>query len=478
MLSRLPLPKTIHQERNVAEEYVHYIARHAIPKAMTLTQLEQATATDPVLQQVLHSLVSGKWQRTKETGPYVCIKDELTATDSLLLRGSRIVIPASLQSTTLQLAHEGHQGIVRTKQLLREKVWWPGIDKDVEHLIRSCISCQAQSSQSYPQPLAMTEMPSRPWTVLHADLCGPFPTGESLLVLVDSCSRWPEVFILKSTTAAVIIKRMKSCFAVHGLPVEIVTDNGPQFVAEEFDLYLSEHGIVHRRITPYWPQANSEVERFNRTLEKAIRAANTEGKDWKNELNTFLLNYRATAHCTTGKSPAFLLFGREIRTKIPSVNTSNLPGSKSDVVDPTIIERDRRQKAKMKKYADEKRRAASSNIKRGDQVLLKQQRKNKLSTRYDPDPYTVVGTKGTSLLLKRRDEPEIMRNSAAVRKLPPDNENDTGGHPQEAGGEPDREPDQAVETTAEPRPQRLRKPLDTLDLNSDVHTVMNRGSST
>ena len=286
---------------------------------MTLTQLEQATARDPVLQRVHQSVVSGNWQQTKETDPFFCVKNELTATESLLLRGSRIVVPASLQPTTLKLAHEGHQGIVRTKQLLREKVWWPGIDKDVEHLIRSCISCQAQSSQSCPQPITMTEMPSRPWTVLHADLCGPFPSGESLLVLDDSCSRWPEVFILKSTTAAVIINRMKSCFAVHGLPEAIVTDNGHQFVAEEFDLYLREHGITHRRVTPYWPQANSEVERFNRTLEKAIRAANTEGKDWISELNTFLLNYRATAHCTTGKSPAVLLFGREIRTKLPSL---------------------------------------------------------------------------------------------------------------------------------------------------------------
>ena len=454
MLSRLPLPNTVHRGRNIAEEYVHYIARNAVPKAMSLTQLQQATSQDPVLQQVHQSVVSGNWTKTKETHPHFCVKVELTATESLLLRGSRIVIPASLQSTTLQLAHEGHQGIVRTKQLLREKVWWPGIDKDVEHLIRSCISCQAQSFQSCPQPLTMTEMPSRPWTVLHADLCGPFPSGESLLVLVDSCSRWPEVFILKSTTAAVIINRMKSCFAVHGLPEEIVTDNGPQFVAEEFDSYLRDHSITHRRVTPYWPQANSEVERFNRTLEKAIRAATTEGKDWKNEINTFLLNYRATPHCTTGKSPAVLLFGREIRTKLPSLNARTLPASQANVVDPTVLERDRCQKAKMKKYADEKRRAAPSNIKRGDRVLLKQERKNKLSTRYDPDPYVVVGTKGTSLLLKRRAEPEIMRNSSAVRKLPRDDNNGMGEHPHEA----DRGSDQVVVTTGGPRPQRLRKP--------------------
>ena len=117
------------------------------------------------------------------------------------------MIPSSLRQTTLQLAHEGHQGIVRTKQLMREKVWWPGIDREVESLIRSCISCQAQGPQPSPPPLIMTQMPTRPWSVVHADLCGPFPFGESLLVLVDSCSRWPEVFIMKSTTATAVIKK-------------------------------------------------------------------------------------------------------------------------------------------------------------------------------------------------------------------------------------------------------------------------------
>ena len=203
---------------------------------------------------------------------------------------------------------------------------------------------------------------------------------------------------------------MKSCFAVHGLPEEIVTDDGPQFVAEELDSYLGDHSITHRRVIPYWPQANSEVEMFNRTLEKEIRAATTEGKDWKNEINTFLLNYRTTPHCTTGKSTAVLLFGREIRTKLPSLNARTLPASQPNVVNPTILERDRCQKAKMKKYADEKRRAAPSNIKGGDRVLLKQERKNKLSTSRDagtggqegqlpPLPFAGRGKGGKSALL-------------------------------------------------------------------------------
>lgn len=455
VLSRLPLPNQATRERNIAEEYVHYIARNAVPKALTVAQLEDATKKDPVLKLVYQSTMSGKWQKSNETNAFFHIKHELTAVGALLLRGSRIVIPTSLRQTTLQLAHEGHQGIVRTKQLLREKVWWPGIDKDVEQLIRSCISCQAQAPQPCPPPLNMSQMPSRPWSVLHADLCGPFPTGESLLVLVDSCSRWPDVSIMKSTTASAIIKRMKSCFAVHGLPEEIVTDNGPQFVAEDFTSYLSEHGIKHRRITPYWPQANSEVERFNRTVEKAIRAAHAEGKNWKNELDIFLLNYRATAHSTTGKAPAVLLFGRNIRTKLPSLPNQTESVLESEVVPPSVIDRDRSQKQKMKEYADRRRRAAPSNIKKGDQVLLKQRRKTKLSTTYDPIPYTVEGLKGTSLLLRRLNEPQIMRNSSAVCKVPLSGKNRRDTHlPGQTAG---NEEDEADKMITEPRQQRSRR---------------------
>ena len=207
VLSRLPLSNQVTRERNIAEQYIHYIAHDAVPKAMTIEQLEDASKKDPVLKLVHEYTTSGKWQKTNETRSFFSIKEELSTFGNLVLRGSRIVIPSSLRQTTLQLAHEGHQGIVRTKQLMREKVWWPGIDREVESLIRSCISCQAQGPQPSPPPLIMTQMPTRPWSVVHADLCGPFPSGESLLVLVDSCSRWPEVFIMKSTTATAVIKK-------------------------------------------------------------------------------------------------------------------------------------------------------------------------------------------------------------------------------------------------------------------------------
>lgn len=109
----------------------------------------------------------------------------------------------------------------------------------------------------------------------------------------------------------------------------------------------------------------------------------------------------------------------------------------------------------MKEYADKKRRAVPSDIKQGDQVLLKQQRKSKLSTAYDPKPYTVEGKKGTSLLLRRSNEPQIMRNSSAVRKVPSLGKN--GEVTKELGGD---EEDKRKRTRTGLREQSSRKTPD------------------
>ena len=104
-------------------------------------------------------------------------------------------------------------------------------------------------------------------------------------------------------------------FTTHGLPVTITSDNGLQFVSEEFRLFMNTNNIQHIRTTPLWSQANGEVERQNLTLLKAIRIAHARGQDWRKELRTFLLAYRSTPQTTTRVSLAELLFKRKIHTK-------------------------------------------------------------------------------------------------------------------------------------------------------------------
>lgn len=177
----------------------------------------------------MEAKISG--ENNDELRKYINISDELTVNDetNIILRGSRIIIPTSLRPRAIALAHEGHQGLVKTKQLVREKIWFPGIDKTVEEMIGGCLACQANSIPNPPTPLKMNELPPEPWHTIHLDFCGPFPTGEYVLVAIDAYSRFPEVDIIHSTSAKATIVKLERIFATHGLPQTIKSDNGPPF---------------------------------------------------------------------------------------------------------------------------------------------------------------------------------------------------------------------------------------------------------
>ena len=103
--------------------------------------------------------------------------------------------------------------------------------------------------------------------------------------------------------------------------------------------------------------------------------------------------YQATPQSTTGVSPAELLFGRKLRTKLLELGNTNIN-------DFEVRDRDGEHKEKGKMYADEKRKAVPSTLKTGDQVSMKQERENKLSTTFNPKPLTVLDKQGNSLLLE------------------------------------------------------------------------------
>ena len=111
VLSRMPLTNQPCRERDIAEEYVHYVAVRAVPKAFSLEQISAATKDHKV----------GQWSNDKEINPFQKLKDELSTSQGLVLRGSRIVPPECLRANILKSAHQGHQGVVGTKQMVREK---------------------------------------------------------------------------------------------------------------------------------------------------------------------------------------------------------------------------------------------------------------------------------------------------------------------------------------------------------------------
>ena len=190
------------------------------------------------------------------------------------------------------------------------------------------------------------------------------------------------------------------------------TDNGPQFISEEFESYLEENYIKHKTSTPLWPQANGDIEKQNRSLLKALRIAQAERKNSKHELLKFFIAYRSTLHSTTGASPAKLLYGSEIRTKIPDLQS----GFQRINADSEKRDRDSPAKQKGKDYADGKRNAQESCLGPGDQVLLRQNRKNKLDTSFEQEPYEVIGKQGSEITIQSPSGTQYRRNVTHVKK--------------------------------------------------------------
>ena len=165
---------------------------------MTTREIESASEKDPALQSVGECLLSGRW-RDIEFKVYLPMRSELCAIAKLVIRGTRIVEQKELRSHVLELAHEGHPGIVAMKQRLRSKVhvWWPGIDKDAERTCKICHGCQLVSQPLKPEPMTRTEFPFAPWQHLGADLLGPLPSGDYIFVVVDYYSRFFEMEFTK-----------------------------------------------------------------------------------------------------------------------------------------------------------------------------------------------------------------------------------------------------------------------------------------
>lgn len=206
-----------------------------------------------------------------------------------------------------------------------------------------------------------------------------------------------------------MLPKFDSVFALFGIPDVVKTDNGPPFNGSEFKEFANHLGFKHRKITLLWPQANGEAERFMKTIGKAIRAAHSEHRSCKQELYNFLRNCRATSNSTTNATPTELLLGRKLKTRVPEITP---PAVNKKVFQDNVWKR----KVQIKQYADEKRKATQHKIKIGAQVLVKQQKTDKLSTPYNPQPYTVIKQHGSMITAKTEDK-EITGDASFCKKI-------------------------------------------------------------
>ena len=347
----------------------------------------------------------------KHLKPYYGIFDELTEVDGIILHGSQIVIPVSLQTDIIGLAHEGHQYAEKTLQLLRQTCWFPGMRKQVLSYVESCLPCNTGRAHTPTVPLEPNLLPDRPWQRLHADFNGPIEGKYYLHVIIDQYSKYPKVNLVTSTSFKKLKPALDRVFASHGYPETVTKDNGPPYYSYKMEKYAKAKGFRLTPVTPDDPQCNGFVESFVKVMCKLLHTAASKNKDPKTELYNYLLHYRVTPHSTTGRYPAELLFNRKLQTNLPQIFTVKECDDLKD-----MRERHDEKRLQQKKYFDIHKRAKRKNIAVGDKVLI-QQNKTTLKPLFDPSPYTVTEVNGNRGLAQRRDGSTRIRDKNNLKKL-------------------------------------------------------------
>ncbi|KAG7296766.1 hypothetical protein JYU34_020702 [Plutella xylostella] len=278
--------------------------------------IQAETKKDVTLTKIIRCLADG-WPEKKYVSedllPFYSRKQELTVDRGCLFWGYRIIVPTSIRETLLKELHKSHFGIVRMKEIARSYFWWPKLDANIENIVKNCIVC-LENSKSPGKIQKPWPVPPSAWYRIHADFLGPF-YNKMYLVIVDSYTKWPEVFEMNNITSTRTIEILKRLFTIFGIPVHLVTDNGRSFTSIEFQEFCKSAQIKHTFSPPYHPATNGAAERFVQTFKSTITKIVESGHSMSYAINLFLMDYRNTPQRTTGITPARLMLGRELRNR-------------------------------------------------------------------------------------------------------------------------------------------------------------------
>ena len=225
------------------------------------------------------------------------------------------------------MLHEpGHHGVKATKNRIKPLFFWPTLGRDVENFVKNCEICDEHRAPPVKPKTPLGELPVEgPFELVFLDLVGgqgSLSTGDTgpktILSMIDSLTGWAEAVPIPDQTAKTVAETFFSVWISRfGVPYRIHTDQGPQFESSLLARLCEILRIRHSRTTPYRPQANGKVERFNRTFVAMLRkAVGDHPEDWEEFLPAILMAYRSTISNSTGYTPYKLAFGREMRLGI------------------------------------------------------------------------------------------------------------------------------------------------------------------
>ena len=308
--------------------------------------------------------------------------------------GVQVVLPEVLRLDVIKLGHDrplaGHLGIEKTKERVVNSFYWPGMFKDIQEYCSTCDICQktARKRGDEKAPLGQPPIISDPFYKISMYIVGPLSRTKKgnrfILTIMDDATRYPEAFALKNVDAETIANTLVELFSRVGVPRVILTDQGTNFTSKMIEELYRVMGIKGITTSPYHPQANGKVERFNATLKAVLKKLCSSNEEaWDELLPYALFAYREVPHEETGFSPFEMLYGWPVRGPLQILEQA-MTGeeeSKKSVIDHVVQMRERLamvretvqenltiKRQKIKEWYD--RNATTRELQAGDEVLL------------------------------------------------------------------------------------------------------------
>lgn len=360
-----------------------------------LEVLRKATDEDDTMLK-LKSVILRGWPDSKQDlpeqlTPYYSYRDEMIVHDGLVFKGERVTVPISYRSVVknhLHLSHLGRESMLRRARMC---VFWPGMTSEIGQVADSCEACSSFNKAQQKETLMPIES-NYPYEVVGVDLFA--WKGKDYLVTVDYYSGHWEIDRLYSTSSCTVINKLKVHFARNGIPCKVVSDNGPQFSAQEFNVFSNQWDFKHTPSSPGHPQANGKAESAVKAAKAMMNKCNKSGTD----VYLSLLEIRNTPTQGADSSPAQRLLNRCTRSLLP-ITTSMLVPRGTEISDYDKVRLQRNQKQQIDHYnkgAKDLQPLAEGDVVRMKPFTLNQKewQKATVTRRLDERSYEVETEKG------------------------------------------------------------------------------------
>ena len=382
---------TIEQQKESEESsnLLYMLHSTQVVDRMGIGHIATETLKDETLSKIQAFIRKGQTtiprQESDGVRKFAPIINELTlAANGIVMKQDRMVLPESLQSTAIELAHRGsHPGRSGIERRLRYHFFFHNMFDKVKEFVESCETCSVFVDKKTKEPIRSHKVPGQCWETVAVDLFGPMPSSKHVVVVQDIGSRFPAAKLVSSTKAEKVIPVLDEIYNTFGNPDVQISDNGPPFNSKSMKEFAEKRGIEARFVPPHFPNANPS-ETFMKTLGKGMKSAHHNHLSEKEVLQKTLSNHRQTPHPATNLPPSAMIFRDGMRAEFPRRTASD-----EEVA--SARERDKIRKETNEEKVNNSKYRKYSEFQPGELVLLRNfEKTSKFHPVFKPHPHVVL----------------------------------------------------------------------------------------